>query len=50
MVSEVKLIQVPCILSTRRAPYTAVIALQLTLSLAFFIGLFCSLHLGGRRG
>lgn len=48
--SEVKLIQVPCVLTTGGAPHSAVIALQLTLALALFIGLFGSLHLGGERG
>lgn len=50
VVSEVKFIQVPGVLTTGSAPHPAVIALQLTLSLALFIGLFGSLHLGGKRG
>lgn len=48
LASEVKLIQVPSVLTARRAPHTAVITLQLSLSLTLFIGLFCSLHLGGK--
>lgn len=50
MVSEVKFIQVPRVFTTGRAPHPAVVALQLTLSLALFIGLFGSLYLGGKRG
>ena len=44
MVSEVKFIQVPRVFTTGRAPHPAVVALQLTLSLALFIGLFGSLY------
>lgn len=44
MVSEVKFIQVPGVLTAGSAPHPAVIALQLTLSLALFIGLFGSLY------
>jgi hypothetical protein len=50
VVSEVKFIQVPRVFTTGRAPHPAVVALQLTLSLALFIGLFGSLYLGGKRG
>lgn len=48
--SEVKLIQVPGALPARRAPHTAVIALQLSLPLPLLPRLLSSLHLvGGRR-
>lgn len=50
LVSEVKLIQVPSVLTTWRAPHPAVIALQLLLTLPFLTGLFSSLHLGGKGG
>lgn len=51
VVSEVKLLQVPCALPAARAPHAAVIALQLLLPLPLFLRLLCSLHLrGGRRG
>lgn len=50
LVSEVKLIQVPSVLTTRRAPHPAVIALQLLLTLPFLTGLFSPLHLGGKGG
>lgn len=50
LVSEIKLIPIPSVLTAWRAPHASVIALQVFLSLALFIGLFCSLHLGGRGG
>lgn len=50
VVSEVKLIQVAGVLTAGGAPHAAVIALQVALSLALFIGLFGSLHLEGKRG
>lgn len=50
LVSEVKLIQVSSVLTVWRAPHPAVIALQVLLTLAFLIGLFSSLHLGGKGG
>jgi hypothetical protein len=46
VISEVKLIQVPSAITAWRAPHPAVIALQVFLPLALFMGLFSSLHLG----